>query len=164
LGFKGLAVAGNPSLTAHAITAHTAMTRMSISRCSTLPVHRGSSSAEKCSTRATETVGQLRLLQPRTRTLDGTLHDLFTPLYPAMPANNVQPAPFAAAARAAPRFLVLSLSRARLQDKASLRRMQWQAAQSGSIPMMICLGKNLLGQRNKIEDQPVDLGPLPWTD
>jgi hypothetical protein len=48
--------------------------------------------------RATETVGQLRLLQPRTRTLDGTLHDLFTPLHPAMPANNVQPVPFAAAA------------------------------------------------------------------
>ena len=44
--------------------------------------------------RATETVGQLKLLQPRTRTLDGTLHDLFTPLYPTMPANNVQPAPF----------------------------------------------------------------------
>ena len=62
----------------------------------------------KLDTRATETVGQLRLLQPRTRTLDGTLHDLFTPLYPAMPANNVQPAPFAAAARAAPRFLLLS--------------------------------------------------------
>src|SRR3954464_10496664 len=37
-------------LSAHAITAHTAMTRMSISRCSTLPEHRGSSSAEKCST------------------------------------------------------------------------------------------------------------------
>ena len=58
--------------------------------------------------RAPETVGQHRLLQPRTRTLGGTLHDLFTPLYPAMPANNVQPAPLAAAARAAPRFLVLS--------------------------------------------------------
>src|SRR3954447_25853897 len=37
-------------LSAHAITAHTAMTRMSISRCSTLPAHRGSSSVEKCST------------------------------------------------------------------------------------------------------------------
>src|SRR4051812_29200040 len=37
-------------LSAHAITAHTAITRMSISRCSTLPEHRGSSSAEKCST------------------------------------------------------------------------------------------------------------------
>jgi len=60
-------------------------------------------------TRATETMGQLRLLQPRTRTLYGTFQDLFTPLYPAKPANNVQPAPFVAAARAAPRFLVLSL-------------------------------------------------------
>jgi hypothetical protein len=48
--------------------------------------------------RAPETVGQLRLLQPRTRTFDGTLHDLFTTWYPAMPANDVQPAPFAAAA------------------------------------------------------------------
>jgi hypothetical protein len=37
------------------------------------------------------------LLQTRTRTLDGTLHDLFTTWYPAMPANDVQPAPFAAA-------------------------------------------------------------------
>jgi hypothetical protein len=33
------------------------------------------------------------LLQTRTRTLDGTLHDLFTTWYPAMPANDVQPAP-----------------------------------------------------------------------
>jgi len=47
--------------------------------------------------RATETVGQIRLLQPRTQIFGGTLHDLFTPLYPAMPANDVQPAPFAVA-------------------------------------------------------------------
>jgi hypothetical protein len=38
------------------------------------------------------------LLQTRTHTLDGTLHDLFTPWYPAMPANDVQPASFATAA------------------------------------------------------------------
>src|SRR4051794_18867668 len=37
-------------LSAHAITAHTAMTRISVSRCSTLPAHRGSASAETCST------------------------------------------------------------------------------------------------------------------
>src|SRR5829696_9345910 len=37
-------------LSAHAITAHTAMTRISASRCSTLPAHRGSARAEKCST------------------------------------------------------------------------------------------------------------------
>src|SRR5688572_984899 len=38
------------------------------------------------------------LLRTRTRTLDGTLHDLFTSWYPAMPANDVLPAPLAAAA------------------------------------------------------------------
>src|SRR4051794_15882370 len=37
-------------LSAHAITAQTAMTRISVSRCSTLPAHRGSARAEKCST------------------------------------------------------------------------------------------------------------------
>jgi hypothetical protein len=43
-------------------------------------------------------LGAHRLLQTRTKTLDGTLHDLFTSWYPAMPANDVQPASFAAAA------------------------------------------------------------------
>ena len=42
--------------------------------------------------------GAHRLLQTRTRTLDGTLRDLFTTWYPAMPANDVQPAPSTAAA------------------------------------------------------------------
>src|SRR5436190_23224248 len=37
-------------LSAHATTAHTAMTRISVSRCSTLPAHHGSARAEKCST------------------------------------------------------------------------------------------------------------------
>ena len=38
------------------------------------------------------------LLQTRSRTLDGTLHDLFTTWYPAMPANDVSLTPLAAAA------------------------------------------------------------------
>jgi hypothetical protein len=42
--------------------------------------------------------GAHRLLQIRTRTLDGTLHDLFTAWYPAMPANDGQPAPLDAVA------------------------------------------------------------------
>jgi hypothetical protein len=42
--------------------------------------------------------GAHRLLQTRTRTLDGTLHDLFTTWYPAMPVNNVQPTSLAVAA------------------------------------------------------------------
>jgi hypothetical protein len=37
------------------------------------------------------------LLQTRTRTLDGTLRDLFTTWYPAMPANDVQLTPLTAA-------------------------------------------------------------------
>jgi hypothetical protein len=38
------------------------------------------------------------LLQTRTRTLDGTLRDLFTTWYPAMAANDAQPTSLAAAA------------------------------------------------------------------
>ena len=38
------------------------------------------------------------LLQTRTRTLDGTLRDLFTTWYPAMAANDGQASPVAAAA------------------------------------------------------------------
>src|SRR3954454_17154489 len=37
-------------LSAHAITAHTAITRIAVRRCSTLPAHRGSARAEKGST------------------------------------------------------------------------------------------------------------------
>src|SRR3954451_2546102 len=42
--------------------------------------------------------GAHRLLQTRTCTLNGTLRDLFTTWYPAMPANDVQPTPLTAAA------------------------------------------------------------------
>ena len=44
------------------------------------------------------TKGAHRLLQTRSLTLDGTLHDLFTTWYPAMPANEGQPTPLATAA------------------------------------------------------------------
>jgi hypothetical protein len=53
---------------------------------------------------------------------------------------------------------------ARSKGKASLRRIQYQLAENGNAAMAIFLGKNWLGQRDKVEDQPVDLGPLPWTD
>src|SRR3954452_2094150 len=46
-------------LSAHAITAHTAMTRISVSRCSTLPAHRGSARAETCSTRFSTDIAPL---------------------------------------------------------------------------------------------------------
>lgn len=39
------------------------------------------------------------------------------------------------------------------EARASLRRLQWKKALEGSVPMQIFLGKNLLGQRDKIEQQ-----------
>ncbi|EWY36402.1 hypothetical protein N825_27030 [Skermanella stibiiresistens SB22] len=45
------------------------------------------------------------------------------------------------------------LAGARAKGKGSLRRMQWQAASAGSIPMMIFLGKNLLGQRDRFDEE-----------
>jgi hypothetical protein len=37
------------------------------------------------------------------------------------------------------------------KGKASLRRVQWQVAQDGSVPMLIWLGKQYLGQADKID-------------
>lgn len=56
------------------------------------------------------------------------------------------------------------LDEARRKGKASLRRMQFAAAQNGSIPMLIFLGKNLLGQRDRFEEPLGDKDPLPWSD
>src|SRR4051794_19839949 len=39
--------------------------------------------------------------------------------------------------------------------RMSLRRLQWQAAKGGSVPMMIWLGKQLLGQRDRW-DEPTE--------
>lgn len=36
--------------------------------------------------------------------------------------------------------------------KASLRRLQWGSATKGSVPMQIWLGKQYLGQKDKIEN------------
>ncbi|WPY01511.1 hypothetical protein Trichorick_01424 (plasmid) [Candidatus Trichorickettsia mobilis] len=37
--------------------------------------------------------------------------------------------------------------------KASLRRMQWGSAAKGNVPMQIWLGKQFLGQKDKIETE-----------
>jgi hypothetical protein len=44
------------------------------------------------------------------------------------------------------------LSNGRAKGRASLRRLQWKAAESGNVTMQIFLGKNLLGQRDKFEE------------
>lgn len=44
----------------------------------------------------------------------------------------------------------------REKGRASLRRMQYVAAQGGNVTMLIWLGKQLLGQRDKIEEHVFD--------
>ena len=48
----------------------------------------------------------------------------------------------------------------REQGKMSLRRRQWQLAMSGHAHMLIWLGKNILGQRDRLEHSGPDGGPI----
>lgn len=53
--------------------------------------------------------------------------------------------------------------------KTSLRRLQWQSAAKGSVPMLIFLGKNELGQRDVAQIEAsvtpaIDAPPEPATD
>lgn len=45
------------------------------------------------------------------------------------------------------------IKRGRETAKTSLRRFQWKAAEGGSVPMMIWLGKQLLGQRDIVYNE-----------
>jgi|TARA_R100001460_G_scaffold26146_1_gene52790 hypothetical protein len=47
------------------------------------------------------------------------------------------------------------------KGKMSLRRLQWDKAQTGNTTMLIWLGKQILGQRDKIETSENN-EPLPW--
>jgi hypothetical protein len=46
------------------------------------------------------------------------------------------------------------------EGRASLRRMQWKLAESGNPTMLVWLGKQVLGQRDKQEITGVDGNPL----
>jgi len=51
------------------------------------------------------------------------------------------------------------------RGRVTLRRLQWQAASTGNTTMLVWLGKQMLGQRDKWEDTSADSNqPLPWTD
>ena len=54
------------------------------------------------------------------------------------------------------------LKKGRDQGKTSLRRMQWEKAQSGNTTMLIWLGKQMLGQKDKLETSENN-EPLPWS-
>jgi hypothetical protein len=55
------------------------------------------------------------------------------------------------------------LKKGRDKGKTSLRRMQWEKAQTGNTTMLIWLGKQMLGQRDKIETSENN-DPLPWSN
>jgi predicted nucleic-acid-binding Zn-ribbon protein len=44
--------------------------------------------------------------------------------------------------------------------KMSLRRKQYETAMSGNVPMLIWLGKNILGQKDHVENEITDLPPI----
>lgn len=49
------------------------------------------------------------------------------------------------------------------QGRQSLRRVQWDKALKGDTKMLIWLGKNILKQRDQVEDEEGSQ-PLPWED
>lgn len=62
--------------------------------------------------------------------------------------------------------LLQCLEKAREQGKASLRRVQWQAAQSGDRTMLVWLGKQYLDQKDvsRHEQTGKDGGPIETKD
>ena len=42
------------------------------------------------------------------------------------------------------------------EGKTRLRKLQWTAAEKGNVPMLIWLGKQVLGQTDKQEVKPID--------
>ena len=54
------------------------------------------------------------------------------------------------------------LTKGRANVKIRLRKLQWQSAENGNVTMQIFLGKNILGQHDKIEQTELD-EPLVWS-
>ena len=54
------------------------------------------------------------------------------------------------------------LTKGRSEQKLRLRQLQWSSAEKGNIVMQIFLGKNILGQTDKIETTHSEK-PLPWS-
>ena len=55
------------------------------------------------------------------------------------------------------------LTKGRANVKIKLRKLQWQSAENGNVTMQIFLGKNMLGQQDKIE-QTENEEPLVWSN
>ena len=54
------------------------------------------------------------------------------------------------------------LTKGRAKGKIRLRQMQWKSAEKGNVTMQIFLGKNILGQKDKLEEAELE-EPLKWS-
>ena len=55
-----------------------------------------------------------------------------------------------------------NLIKGRANVKIRLRQLQWDSAEAGNVTMQIFLGKNILGQQDKLETTELD-EPLVWS-
>ena len=54
------------------------------------------------------------------------------------------------------------LTKGRAEQKLRLRQLQWKSAEKGNVTMQIFLGKNILGQKDKLEEAELE-EPLQWS-
>lgn len=54
------------------------------------------------------------------------------------------------------------LIKGRAKGKIRLRQLQWKSAEKGNVTMQIFLGKNILGQKDKLEEAELE-EPLQWS-
>ena len=55
------------------------------------------------------------------------------------------------------------LLKGRAKGKIRLRQLQWKSAEKGNVSMLIFLGKNILGQQDRLEENQLE-EPLTWSN
>ena len=55
------------------------------------------------------------------------------------------------------------LTKGRAEQKMRLRQLQWKSAEKGNVSMLIFLGKNILGQQDRLEENQLEV-PLTWSN
>ena len=55
------------------------------------------------------------------------------------------------------------LIKGRAEQKMRLRQLQWRACENGNVTMLIFLGKNMLGQQDRLEENQLE-EPLIWSN
>ena len=55
------------------------------------------------------------------------------------------------------------ITKGRAEQKMRLRQLQWKSAEKGNVSMLIFLGKNILGQKDRLEENQLE-EPLTWSN